>query len=133
MLLSALSLSPLFADSVHRMRSVLIRAEGAAIFRAVFLERWTKFAWRSRLMLEIRSAFRRDQPLPSATLGSPSRCSAIFTSSLLVCVLHHLYSSRLLLLAPMSVVERVVDLPAHPQAVQEHRELPRHGHHRPFL
>jgi hypothetical protein len=34
------------------MRSVLIRAKGAAIFRAVFLERWTKFAWRSRLMLD---------------------------------------------------------------------------------
>src|SRR5215203_4697509 len=56
MLLSALSVSSLFGDSVHRMRSVLIRAKGAAIFRAVFLERWTKFAWRTRLMLEIRSA-----------------------------------------------------------------------------
>jgi hypothetical protein len=33
----------------------------------------------------------------------------------------------------MGVVERVVDLPAHPQAVQEHTELPGHGHHRPFL
>ena len=71
-------------------------------------------------------------------LGSPSRCSAIFTSSLLVCVLHGLCSSRVLRLAPMRVVERVVDLPAHPQAVQEHREqehreLPGHGHHRPFL
>ena len=46
------SVSSLFGDSVHRMRSVLIRAKGAAIFRAVFLERWTKFAWRSRLMLD---------------------------------------------------------------------------------
>jgi hypothetical protein len=34
----------------------LIRAKGAAIFIAVFLVRWTKFAWRSRLLLEIRSA-----------------------------------------------------------------------------
>ncbi len=33
----------------------------------------------------------------------------------------------------MGVVERVVDLPTYPQAVQEHRKLPRHGHHRPLL
>ena len=46
---------------------------------------------------------------------------------------HGLSSSRLLRLAPMRVVEWVVDLPAHPQAVQEHRELPRCGHHRPLL
>jgi len=50
------SVSPLLCSSVHMMRSVLIRAKGAAIFRAVFLERWTKFAWRSHLMPEIRSA-----------------------------------------------------------------------------
>jgi hypothetical protein len=56
MLLSALSVSSLFGDSVHLMRSVLIRAKGAAIFVAVFLVRWTKFAWRSRPMVEIRSA-----------------------------------------------------------------------------
>jgi hypothetical protein len=47
---------------------------------------------------------------------------------------HHLCSSRLLLLlAPMCVVERIVDLCRNPQAVQEHRELPRYGHHRSFL
>ncbi len=33
----------------------------------------------------------------------------------------------------MCVVERVVELSCDPQAVQEHTELPRHGHHRPFL
>jgi len=38
-----------------------------------------------------------------------------------------------LLLAPMGVVERIVDLCAYPQAVQEHRELPGHGHRRPLL
>ena len=42
-------------------------------------------------------------------------------------------SSLLPLLAPMRVVERIVDLSGNPQAVQEHTELPRHGHHRPFL
>jgi hypothetical protein len=84
-------------------------------------------------MLDPKRYLGRDQPRPSATLGSPSRCSAIFTSSLLVCMLHHLCSSHLLRLSPIGVVEWFVDLPAHPQAVQEHGELPSHGHHRPLL
>ena len=46
---------------------------------------------------------------------------------------HRLCSSRLLLLAPMCVVERIVDLSRNPQAVQKHRELPRCGHHHPLL
>jgi hypothetical protein len=57
----------------------------------------------------------------------------MYTSSSLVWI-HRLCSSRLLLLlAPMRVVERVVDLSRNPQPVQEHTELPRHGHRRPFL
>jgi hypothetical protein len=49
--------------------------------------------------------------------------------------LHHLSLSRSLrqLLAPMGVVERIVNLCCNPQAVQEHRELPRYGYHRSFL
>jgi hypothetical protein len=39
----------------------------------------------------------------------------------------------LLLLAPMGVVERIVDLSAYPQAVQEHRKLSRYGHRCSFL
>jgi hypothetical protein len=46
---------------------------------------------------------------------------------------HRLCSSRLLLLAPMCVVQRIVDLSRNPQAVQKHRKLPRCGHHRPLL
>src|SRR5918993_1549351 len=38
-----------------------------------------------------------------------------------------------LLLASMGVVERIVELSRHPQAVQEHREFPRHRNCRPFL
>ena len=37
------------------------------------------------------------------------------------------------LFTTMGVVERIVDLPRDPQPVQEHGELPRHGHRRPFL
>jgi hypothetical protein len=33
----------------------------------------------------------------------------------------------------MGVVERIVNLCAHPQAVQEHREFSRYGYHRSFL
>ena len=54
-------------------------------------------------------------------LGSPSRCTGIVTSSLLVCSIASLWLSCLPLpLAPMVVVERIVDLPAHPQPMQEH-------------
>jgi hypothetical protein len=42
--------------------------------------------------------------------------------------------SRLLLpLAPMRVVEWLIDLSCYPQAVQEHTELSRYGHHRSLL
>ena len=44
-----------------------------------------------------------------------------------------LSSSRLLLLAPMRAVERIVDLSRNPQVVQEHRELSGHGHRRSLL
>jgi hypothetical protein len=33
----------------------------------------------------------------------------------------------------MRVVERIVYLSRNPQPMQEHRELSRHGHHRPFF
>ena len=31
------------------------------------------------------------------------------------------------------IPQRLVDFACHPQPVQQHRQLPRHGHHRPFL
>ncbi len=79
MLPSALSVSPLSLVTRCIMGSVFSDyREGAAIFRAVSAPEdggCTKFAWRSRLMLEIRSAIRQEEPWPSATsLGSPSRC-----------------------------------------------------------
>src|SRR3712207_8387374 len=39
----------------------------------------------------------------------------------------------LLLLAPTGVVERIVEVTAHPQAVQKHRKLSRYGHNRSLL
>src|SRR5918911_1965697 len=35
--------------------------------------------------------------------------------------------------ATVGVAQGIVDLPAHPQTVQEYRKLPRHGHHRSLL
>jgi hypothetical protein len=54
---------------------------------------------------------------------------------------HHLLLCSSVSLLPLGrpaseavgVTQRLVDLSAHPQTVQQHRELPRHGHHRPFL
>jgi hypothetical protein len=84
----------------------------------------------------IRSAFGHQRPSwPSATVGS-SRCSMALPSPppCSVCSIAALLLSRLLpLLAPMRVVERIVDLPANPQVVQKHRELPRYGHRRSLL
>jgi hypothetical protein len=42
-------------------------------------------------------------------------------------------SRRLPTFASMGVAQRIVDLPARPQTVQEHTELPGHTHHSPFL
>jgi hypothetical protein len=39
----------------------------------------------------------------------------------------------LLLLAPMGIVERIVDLSVYPQAVQKHSKLSRYGHRCSFL
>src|SRR5215212_3351671 len=61
------------------------------------------------------------QPWPSATLGSPPLCQQVFTSSVASLSLLpplSLSCPLLQLLAPMGVVERVVDLSTHPQAVQ---------------
>jgi hypothetical protein len=33
----------------------------------------------------------------------------------------------------VGVAQRLVDLSANPQTVQQHRDLPGHGHHRPLL
>jgi hypothetical protein len=84
---------------------------------------------------EIRSAFGHQRPWPSATVGSSRRSMALPSPPpCSVCSIAALLLSRLLpLLAPMRVVERIVDLPANPQVVQKHRELPRYGHRRPLL
>jgi hypothetical protein len=65
------------------MRSVLIRARGAAIFRAAFLEGRPSSLAQSPT--EIRSAIGQRKPWSSATLGLPRRffCQSIFTSSVL--------------------------------------------------
>src|SRR5215207_7709841 len=84
---------------------------------------------------EIRSAFGQQRPWPSATVGSSRRSLALPSPPpCSVCSIAALLLGRLLpLLAPMRVVERIVGLPANPQVVQKHRELPRHGHRRPLL
>ncbi len=43
---------------------------------------WTKFAWRSRLMLDQKRVRATSAVAVRHALGSPSRCSAMFTSSL---------------------------------------------------
>jgi len=88
MLLSALSVSSLFSDSVHRMRSVLIRAKGAAIFRAVFLE--------SRPSSFAQSPYARSEALSRATgmailhFGAPRRRVVVSSPPLGLSVLHRL-------------------------------------------
>ena len=88
---------------------------------------------RSRLMLDPKR-YLGQQPWPSATLGRLAAALGIFTSSSLVCAPSPLRLSCLPpLFAPIGVVERIVDLSANPQAVQEYTELSGHGYHRPFL
>src|SRR5215213_9290417 len=59
-------------------------------------------------------------------LPSPPPCSVCSIAALLL-------SCLLPLLAPMRVVERIVDLSRNPQVVQKHRELPRHCNRRSLL
>src|SRR5215203_6799923 len=115
------------------MGSVLIRAKGAAIFRAAFPEGWTKFA-RAVASRDPKRYLGQRRPWPSATLGSPRRSMALPSPPLCLVVLHRRSLSCLLLpLAPMGVVKRIVGISCNPQAVQEHRELPRYCHRRPLL
>jgi hypothetical protein len=112
--------STLLCGSVHRMRSVFSSQKRCYLLSGLSSLRMDQVRL-AQSPLEIRSAFGRVQPWLCATLGSPGRCSAIFTSSSLG-LTHRLCSScLLLLLAPMRVVERVVYLSRNPQAVQEHR------------
>src|SRR5215211_3651622 len=63
------------------------------------------------------------------------RCARITSSSSILATFLRIVSLSRLLPAPgaVGVAQRLVDLCAHPQTVQEHRELPRHGHRRPLL
>jgi hypothetical protein len=89
-----------FGDSVHMMRSVLIGAKGAAIFRAVFLMKGGPSSHGAVALCWIRSAIRQQEPWPSATsLGSPSRC--VVVSSPPVC--SSVYSMASVLKPPPSV------------------------------
>src|SRR3954447_14460279 len=115
------------------MRSVLIRTnrEGAAIFGSV-----------SMLLAE-------DGPSSYCAVALCSRSEAIGHAEAVRLGLgelrrdHHLLlrcsSASLLPLGRLAsrravgVAQRLVNLSAHPQAVQEHRELPRCCHHRPLL
>jgi len=134
MLLSALSVSPLFGDSVHRMRSVFSGYQGgAAIFRAAFLLRGVgqvRIAQSPYARSEAHSG--NDSRGPPPLQGR--RCARIITSS---SYLHALSSSiaslSRLVSGALGVAQWLVDLSAHPQTVQEHTELSRHGHRSPFL
>src|SRR5215208_4285979 len=114
------------------MRSVLIRAKGAAIFRAIFVlllegkpSPYSAVTFRPKALCRARRAV-----ATSATLQA--HCCAGAISHLLsssVALLQRLSSSFsslgcLLppLCAPMCVVERIVELSCYPQMVQEHRE-----------
>jgi hypothetical protein len=134
MLLSALSVSPLFGDSVHRMRSVFsskkaLQSSDRSLLSRVDQVRNCAVAFRS----EARSG-KSSRGLRHFTLGSLLLCAWGSPPLFIFAAPSPLLSlSRLLFLAPMRVVERIVDLCRDPEAVQEHRELPRYGHSRSFL
>src|SRR5215213_1072741 len=83
--------------------------------------------------LEIRSAISGKGSLGHPPLQGRLAASSVRVSSPPLRSMASLLSCLLPLLAPMRVVERIVDLSGYPQAVQEHTELSRHGHRRSFL
>src|SRR5215211_1102213 len=77
MLLFALVVSLLSSDSVHRMRSVFSGSTKVLLSseRSFLLEGWTKFAWRSHLMLDPKRIRARE-----AVLSLPSGSSRFRSS-----------------------------------------------------
>src|SRR5918994_2731839 len=111
--------------------------EGAAIFRAVSPTRRGGPSSQLAQSPCARDPKRiRTEAVLRATLGSSPSCQARLPSFSLFPAWPS-YSPSLSRLLPtfasVGVAEGIVDLPAHPQTVQEYRELPRHGHDRSLL
>src|SRR5215210_8108698 len=129
----ALCFYPHFGDSVHTMRSVFSGYQGgAAIFRAAFLlggVGQVRIAQSPHARSEARSGndSRSRPPLQAR------RCAGIITSSYLHGLSSSIASLSRLASGAVGGAQWLVDLSAHPQTVQEHRKLSRHGHRRPFL
>ena len=130
MLLSALSVSQLSSDSVHY---------GIRLFELETLQSSDRLP-RGYVKFACAVASRDPKRSGNNSRGHPPLCGrlaalcAIFTSSLCACSIFLLRLSRLLpLFTTMGVVERIVGLPRDPQPVQEHTELPGHGHRSPLL
>src|SRR5215204_425413 len=85
--------------------------------------------------LEIRSD-RASRARPPLSRVVTAAMPVAFTSSVRIFRCYSMASvvlSRLLLCASMGVVERLVVLCCNPEAMKQHRELPRYGHHRSFV
>ena len=80
--------------------------------------------------LKIRSAFGREEPCSPRTFGVLALDHHPLS---LASGVPHRFSLSRHICTPVRIVERIVDLSAHPQPMQEHRELPRYCHRRPFL
>src|SRR5687768_4249500 len=107
--------------------------EGAAIFGTVFPTRRGGPSSQLAQSPFARSEAHSDRAaVLRATLGSSPSCQARLPSFSVIPAWPS-YSPSLSRLLPsfasVGVAEGIVDLCAHPQTVQEHRELPRHGHH----
>jgi hypothetical protein len=121
MLLSALSVNLLFGGSVHTMRSVLIRAllrrcnlpSGLCSCRMGQVH-VRSHLWRSEVIgRAMRVRHFLGSSLPLCQLPSPPLPSFTVSSCLPL-------SRLLLLLAPLGVVEWLIDLRRYPQTVQKH-------------
>jgi hypothetical protein len=139
MLPAALLVSLLFGDSVHReilLLGLLGRRRDLRIgLSAAPRGGWTKFASRTRLMLESRSAFGHTEK-PCISLWES--CVGIITSSSSSSLASLCFGFASSIKPPLScravgVSRWLVDFRARPRTVQKHRKLPGHGHHRPLL
>jgi hypothetical protein len=141
MLLSALSVShSLCGGSVHyeiRLDSGSTKALQSSE-RSLLVERMDQVRnLRSHLMLDpkriraIEAVAIRHYPLGRRCCSSGSHLLCVNSSG--YCMAFVVLSRLLLLCVSMGVVERIVELCCNPQAMQEHRELPRHGHRRSLL
>jgi hypothetical protein len=121
----------LFGGSVHHGIRLFGLLRGCCDLPSGLPGGWAKFAGAVTSLDPKRV---RVRAVAIRRFGVVATLPVVFTSSVFLSAPSPLWLSCLLPpLAPMRVMQRIVDLRGYPQPMQEHRQLSRCGHRRPLL